>query len=116
MSNTTEPWQSHTPGPWEISAQNGCLPNEGVVGIVGPVQWNSRGNPMRFYVAQYVDKKNAALIAAIPQIIELLKDFCDSLGDNDCLPTHRQMLAKKAATALLSEVSAVQAERKPNAT
>lgn len=93
-----------TPGPWEIAEQNGCLPDEGAVGIVGPVEHNSRGNPVRFYVAQYVGKKNAALIAATPKIVELLQDFCDSLGDNDCIPTHRQMLAKKAAVALLSEV------------
>lgn len=91
-----------TPGPWEVSAQNGCHADEEVFGIVGPMQTNSRGKTYRFYVAQYVQKHNAAMIAATPELFQLLKDFCDSLGDADTIPTQRQAYIKKAAQALFS--------------
>lgn len=88
----------HTPGPWNLlcsEARGGprCLvvcPKDNEIASINPFResWN----------------EDAELIAAAPMMKEILLDFCDSLGDNDCIPTHRQMLAKKAALALLSKV------------
>lgn len=72
---------SHTPGPWEIGQQNGTHPDEGLVGILGPQKENSRGVPIRLYVAQYVDKKDADLIAAAPDLLLLLQESVSTLAD-----------------------------------
>jgi hypothetical protein len=90
----------HTPGPWrqggvkEFLLNNKCreiVADDGKIGLV-------------YGISDEDNKANAQLIAAAPAMKELLLDFCDSLGDNDCIPTHRQMLAKKAALALLAKV------------
>lgn len=75
------------PGDWE-SATGECLPR-GSNGVV---------------VRKVEDIASEKLIAAAPMMKELLLDFCDSLGDKDCIPTYRQMATKKAALALLAEV------------
>ena len=62
-----------TPGPWEISHQNGD-PEEAFKGIIGPAQTNRIGKTYRTYVAQYVEPKNSHLIAAAPELYESLKD------------------------------------------
>lgn len=71
--------ESHTNGPWGVSEQSGDF--EGAFkGIIAPVQTNSLGKEYRVYVAQYVEPKNAHLIAAAPDLLrvaELLVDWLD---------------------------------------
>ena len=88
----------HTPGPWALLCDEArCRPRCLVVDAKG--NEIASVNPFRESW-----NEDAELIAAAPMMKEILLDFCDSLGDNDCIPTHRQMLAKKAALALLSKV------------
>jgi hypothetical protein len=90
----------HTPGPWVYDSgafYADCQLGEDGMTYEAPIAELLEGRPSDA-------KGNAILIAASPMMKELLLDFCDSLGDNDCIPTQRQMLAKKAALALLAEV------------
>lgn len=63
----------HTPGPWEIAKQSGCLDDEEMVGVVGPSYQTASGYELRRYVAQYVETKNARLISAAPDLLEALQ-------------------------------------------
>ncbi len=66
---------SHTLGPWEITKQNGdgLAEYEGLVGIAGPPQTTKAGKEITLYVCQYVEPKNARLIAAAPDLLEALQ-------------------------------------------
>lgn len=61
-----------TPGPWEVSHQNGD-PYESFNGIIGPAQTNRLGKEYRTYVAQYVEPKNAHLIASALDLYDALE-------------------------------------------
>ncbi len=75
----------HNPGPWTISHQNGDgLPEfEGLVGVVGPEQTNSRGNKFTLYVAQYIKPEDAKLIVAVHDLLESLQDLVNIFQYDD---------------------------------
>lgn len=66
------PRQQPAPGTWRVSHQTGDgLPGfEGLVGVVGPEQTNSRGRKFTRYIAQYIAPENADLIAALPELLD----------------------------------------------
>jgi hypothetical protein len=59
-----------TPGPWKVASQNGTVEDEGLVGVVGQKMVNSKGKEFTLYVAQYVEEKNASLVASAPELLE----------------------------------------------
>ncbi len=65
------PWD----GPWRVTRQNGDgLPEfEGMLGVSGPEQTNSRGNKFTTYIAQCISPENAPMIAAAPDMLRALK-------------------------------------------
>lgn len=91
---------SHTLEPWEISKQNGCLDDEGLVGIVGPLRENSHGKEYRLYVAQYVKPEDAKLIVAAPRLLKTLK----AIVGNGLLKSYPAV--ELSAQELLAEVEA----------
>lgn len=97
----------HTPGPWKYYDSGSIVMTADGQMSVADIRGFGRLEKdfgLSAAIAIKIMDKNGQLIAAAPVMKELLLDFCDSLGDNDCIPTHRQMLAKKAALALLAEV------------
>lgn len=107
---------SHTPGPWTISRQNGVLPDEGCVGIIGPTQTSKAGKQYHLYVAQYVDKKDAALVEAAPDLLELLRELHD-FGSPTTHFKHREHAEKvwKDAVRLLRKLEPVASAQKADA-
>lgn len=95
----------HTPGPWKYHDSGSIvMTSDGQMSVADIRGFGRLEKDLGLSAAIKIMDKNGQLIAAAPMMKELLLDFCDSLGDNDCIPTHRQMLAKKAALALLAEV------------
>lgn len=72
--------QKHTPGPWEVTDQNGDTEG-GFRGVRRPTQTNSLGKPYNMYVAQYCSPADARLIAATPSMLEALKEAWSALED-----------------------------------
>ena len=95
----------HTPGPWKYHDSGSIVMTaDGQMSIADIRGFGRLEKDFGLSAAIKIMDRNGQLIAAAPMMKELLLDFCDSLGDSDCIPTHRQMLAKKAALALLAEV------------
>ena len=103
MSEVDEP-VVHTKGPWLYHESGAMVMTEDGQMTVADIR--GFGNLQRQFgtsVAIKIMDKNGRLVAAAPMMKSLLLDFCESLGDNDCIPTYRQLQAKKAAMALLAE-------------
>lgn len=88
----------HTPGPWKVSGQNGDgLPEfEGLVGVTGPAQSNSRGRAFTLYVAQYIKPDDAELIASAPELADALRELHDAAE----VDTHFRYAGRLAAAFL----------------
>lgn len=75
----------HTPGPWEVTEQNGD-PEGNFKGVRRPTQINRLGKPYNMYVAQYCLPDDAYLMAAAPIMLEALRWYeeqarnCRKLG------------------------------------
>lgn len=94
----------HTPGPWVSVAVPTNVPKM-TQEQCDVVEVNaSATDGLKYKVCTVYWDRDRRLIAAAPEMKQLLLDFCDSLRDNDCIPTYRQMLAKKASLALLEKV------------
>lgn len=100
----------HTPGPLTFTPQIGdeeaCF-RALVFGADGNVIAT-----MEITNDERVATDYARLFAAAPEVRDLLLEFCDSLGDDDCIPTNRQMLVKKAAVLLLEKSTGTDAAQK----
>ncbi len=55
-----------TPGPWEV-AEAGTYPDDEGAKVLGPASANSRGNRVRYYVAQFCTR-DARRIARLPDL------------------------------------------------
>lgn len=89
------------PYPWEVN-ENGTVDLR-IVGDIGTGQtgpicdvFGGKKQPVYEY---------AKAIGYVPQMLRIINEFCDSLGDQDCLPTRRQANAKARAMRIIEDIN-----------
>ena len=65
----------HTPGPWTASARHSS--NDGTQDEMSGLGWEIEGPPEPMLRGQFAKAADAYLIAAAPDLLEALEDFCE---------------------------------------
>lgn len=86
------PWRTNTGGTVDLR-----IVGDTGSGQTGPICDVFGGKDQPVY-------KYAKAISYVPQMLSVLQEFCDSLGDRDTIPTRRQASAKARAMRMMEDI------------
>lgn len=81
---------THTPGPWQV--QEAGSPAGVVITAVNPLD---PAYPSKLEYVGSVEKKNAALVAAAPELLAVLREWVENAGDEEAIWFKAEALLKR---------------------